>query len=245
MTNRRFAALLLGLLPLAAMASGGGDLQSSGASVKNKASLQRGAATYMSYCAGCHAIGYQRFSRMAADLDLTDEQVQTYLNPAGQKVGEQMHIAMDPADAQAWFGKTPPDLSLIARSKPGGPDWAYTFLKSFYVDESRPSGWNNTLLPNASMPNVLWELQGIQRPVYEGGEHGASHGPSRLELASPGRLSPAEYDETVRDLVSFLTYVGEPAAMQRTSVGVWVILFLAAFTFLAWLLKHEYWRDVH
>ena len=103
MTNRRFAALLLGLLPLAAMASGGGDLQSSGASVKNKASLQRGAATYMSYCAGCHAIGYQRFSRMAADLDLTDEQVQTYLNPAGQKVGEQMHIAMDPADAQAWF----------------------------------------------------------------------------------------------------------------------------------------------
>lgn len=241
----RIAALLLGLLPLTALAAGGGALQHAQASVKNTASLQRGAATFMSYCAGCHAIGFQRFSRIAADLDLTEEQVQAYLNPARQKFGEQMRIAMDPAEAQEWFGKTPPDLSLVARNKPGGPDWTYTFLKSFYVDESRPAGWNNTLLPNASMPNVLWELQGIQRPVYEGGDHHVASGPSRLELASPGRLSPAEYDETVRDLVNFLTYVGEPAAIQRTSVGVWVILFLAAFTFLAWLLKHEYWRDVH
>jgi len=132
------------------------------------------------------------------------------------------------------------------RSSPGGPDWTYTFLKSFYVDETRPSGWNNTVLPGASMPNVLWELQGVQRPVYEGGDgHPASAAPNRLELASAGHLSAAEYDASVRDLVNFLTYVGEPAAMQRTSVGVWVILFLAAFTFLAWLLKHEYWRDVH
>lgn len=244
--TKRLAALLFSLLPMLAFGAGGTALQHANASINNKASLQRGAALYMSYCAGCHAIGLQRYSRIAADLELTEDQVQRFLNPTGQKVGEQMRIAMDPADGQAWFGKAPPDLSLVARSKPGGPDWTYTFLKSFYVDETRPSGWNNTVLPGASMPNVLWELQGVQRPVYEGGAgHAASAVPNRLELASAGRLSAAEYDASVRDLVNFLTYVGEPAAMQRTSVGVWVILFLAAFTFLAWLLKHEYWRDVH
>lgn len=245
MTNRLFAPLVLllaSLLPALVSAAGTGPaLQHANASIGNKASLQRGAALYMSYCAGCHALGLQRYSRIGQDLDLSEEQVQGYLNQSSQKYGEQMKIAMAAADGQNWFGKTPPDLSLVARSKPGGPDWTYTFLKSFYADESRPSGWNNLVLPNASMPNVLWELQGVQRPVYA--EHqGAA---PQLELASTGRLSAEEYDAAVRDLVNFLTYVGEPAAMQRTSVGVWVILFLAAFTFLAWLLKHEYWRDVH
>lgn len=243
--TKRLAALLLAIAPVGAFASGELHLEHSNASIGNQASLQRGAALYMSYCSGCHAIGLQRYSRIGQDLGLSEEQVQTFLNPSGQKYAEQMKIAMDAGDAQAWFGKTPPDLSLVARNKPGGPDWTYTFLKSFYVDESRPSGWNNTVLPNASMPNVLWELQGVQRPVYGEGHANAAAVPERLELASPGKLDGKAYDAAVRDLVNFLTYVGEPAAIQRTSVGVWVILFLAAFTFLAWLLKHEYWRDVH
>src|SRR5690606_34716381 len=142
-----------------------------------------------------------------------------------------------PADGETWFGKAPPDLSVVTRAKPGGPDWTYTFLKSFYVDETRPSGWNNTVLPGASMPNVLWELQGPQRAVYD--ESG--HAVARLEKAGEGAVSEAEYEQTVRDITNFLTYVGEPSAMKRTSLGVWVILFLAAFTFLAWLLKKEYW----
>ncbi|MBD8526156.1 cytochrome c1 [Pseudomarimonas arenosa] len=240
---KRIAAFFLAFVPVVVFAASGGALQSSAATVNNKASLQRGAAMYMSYCAGCHSLGFQRYSRIAQDLELSEEQVMSHLNLTGGKFADQIKIAMDPADAQQWFGKTPPDLSLIARSKPGGPDWVYTFLKSFYVDETRPAGWNNTLLPNASMPNVLWELQGIQRPIYGEGEHAGA--PAKLELAVEGKLDPKQFDAKLRDLVNFLTYVGEPAGMQRTSVGVWVILFLAAFTFLAWLLKHEYWRDVH
>ena len=128
----------------------------------------------------------------------------------------------------------------MARNKLGGPDWTYTFLKSFYADDSRPSGWNNTVLAGASMPHVLWELQGVQRPVLNAEGH-----VERLELASPGSLSPEDYDKTVRDLTNFLNYVGEPSASQRRSVGVGVLAFLAVFTFLAWLLKKEYWKDVH
>lgn len=243
--TKRIAALLLALLPAAAFAASETPLEHAAASVGNQASLQRGAAMYMSYCSGCHALGFQRYSRLGQDLDLSEAQVNQFLNFTGAKYAEQMKIAMDPADAQAWFGKTPPDLSLVARNKPGGPDWTYTFLKSFYADETRPAGWNNTVLPNASMPNVLWELQGVQRPVYGEGHEGAAAVIEKLELASPGKLSAEEYDAAIRDLVNFLTYVGEPAAIKRTSIGYWVILFLAAFTFIAWLLKHEYWRDVH
>jgi len=240
---KRLVGLLLALAPALAMGASYVKLEHANAGVGNPASLQRGAALYMSYCSGCHALGFQRYSRMAEDLGISEELVMSQLNFTRGPFGGHITIAMDPADGEQWFGKAPPDLSLIARSKSGGPDWTYTFLKSFYVDESRPAGWNNTVLPNASMPNVLWELQGIQRPVYAEGE--GSPVVERLELASAGRLSAAEYDAAIRDLVNFLTYVGEPAAIKRTSMGVWVILFLAAFTFLAWLLKHEYWRDVH
>lgn len=243
--TKRILGLLLALAPALALGASDVTLQESNASVNNPASLQRGAAMYMNYCSGCHSLGFQRYSRMAEDLGLSEELVMQNLNFTGAKFGDHMKSAMEPADGEAWFGKAPPDLSLVARAKPGGPDWTYTFLKSFYVDEARPAGWNNTVLPNASMPNVLWELQGVQRPVYAEGEHAGAAPIERLELASPGRMSPAEYDAAIRDLTNFLTYVGEPAAIQRTSMGVWVILFLAAFTFLAWLLKHEYWRDVH
>ncbi|SDD87240.1 cytochrome c1 [Aquimonas voraii] len=242
---KRLYSLALGAVLLAATgvsqaAAGGAPILESHVNIGDRASLQRGAALFMNYCAGCHSLGYQRYSRTAKDLGLTEEQVMSYLNFTGAKFGEHMNASMDPADGAAWFGKAPPDLSLVARAKPGGPDWTYTFLKSFYVDETRPAGWNNTVLVGASMPNVLWNLQGSQRAVY--GEHGEITG---FELAPAGSQSPEEFDRTIRDITAFLTYVGEPAALKREAYGVWVILFLAVFTFLAWLLKTEYWRDVH
>lgn len=242
--TKRLIALLFALVPAIALAAGDTKLESSQVNLGDRASLQRGAALYMNYCAGCHALGFQRYSRMAEDLGLSEEQVMANLNFTERKFGETMTIAMDKGDAEAWFGKTPPDLSLVARAKLGGPDWAYTFLKSFYVDESRPSGWNNTVLPNASMPHVLWEMQGIQRAVYGESESGDAH-IERLELAKTGGMTPEAYDQVARDISAFLAYVAEPAALKRHSMGVWVLLFLAGFTFLTWLLKAEYWRDVH
>jgi ubiquinol-cytochrome c reductase cytochrome c1 subunit len=247
MTNRILAslvALMLGFAALSVHASGAGGLMQSHVNLGDQASLQRGAKYFMNYCAGCHSLGYQRYSRMAEDLGLTEEEVQTWLNFSGAKFGDVMKSAMAPGDGVAFFGKAPPDLSLVARAKPGGPDWTYTFLKSFYVDETRPSGWNNTLLPGASMPNVLWDLQGTQRAVYEQSEHGESH-IAGFEIAPAGRISAAEYDSVVRDITNFLNYVGEPAAMKREAIGIWVVLFLAVFTFIAWLLKAEFWRDIH
>ena len=227
------------------MGAGGGALLESHASINDTASLQRGAALFSNYCAGCHSLNLHRYSRTAEDLGLTEAQVMENLAPAGAKFAETMQVAMNSDDAAVWLGKAPPDLSLVARAKPGGRDWTYTFLKSFYVDESRPSGWNNTLVAGSSMPNVLWELQGIQRPVYDAEHAAGAAAPAHLEVATPGRLSAAEFDLVIRDLTAYLQYVGEPAALKRSSVGLWVIVFLAFFTFLAWLLKNEYWSDVH
>jgi len=245
MTKLRLFALLLALVPAIGFAAGPGPvLESSGTDLNDKASLQRGAGLFMSYCSGCHALSMHRYSRIAADLGLPPELVEANLMPGQAKIGENIHTGINTGDGNAWFGKAAPDLSLIARAKLGGPDYVYSYLKGFYIDESRPLGWNNTVFPGASMPNVLWELQGIQRPVYDQGHDGVSH-LAKLELASPGRQSPAEFDRTARDISAFLQYVAEPAALKRESVGVWVILFLALFTFIAYLLKLEYWRDVH
>lgn len=238
------AALLLALAPGFASAASDATLAASHVNITDKASLQRGAALFMSYCSGCHSLGLQRYSRTAEDIGLSEAQVMQYLNFSDAKFGEQIKSSLDPADGEAWFGKAPPDLSLVARSKLGGPDWTYTFLKSFYVDETRPTGWNNTLLPGASMPNVLWELQGTQRAVYGKAEGGVAHVES-LELAAPGSLSPEEFDRAARDITAFLAYVGEPSALKREATGLWVVLFLAVFTLLAWVLKKEYWKDVH
>ena len=160
-------------------------------------------------------------------------------------VFREIFVRVDPLDEEVTNVWVVEDGGRIRASTNGGADWTYTFLKSFYVDEGRPSGWNNTLLPNASMPNVLWELQGTQRAVH--GEHaagGVAH-IEKLELASPGQLDPEQFDRSVRDLTAFLQYVGEPSALQREATGLWVILFLAAFTLLAWVLKKQYWKDVH
>lgn len=245
MTKLRFFALLLALVPALGLAAGPTvELEHSGTDLNDKASLQRGAGLFMNYCAGCHALSLHRYSRIASDLDLPPELVEQHLVPPQAAIGETIQTGIEAGDGEAWFGKSAPDLSLVSRAKAGGADWVYSYIKGFYVDEARPMGWNNKIFPGASMPNVLWELQGIQRPVYDQGEDGQPH-LSRLELASPGRQSPEEFDRTARDISAFLQYVAEPAAMKRHSVGVWVILFLAFFTFVAYLLKMEYWRDVH
>jgi ubiquinol-cytochrome c reductase cytochrome c1 subunit len=205
------------------------------------ASLQRGSRLFFNYCSGCHSLQFMRYSRIAEDLKLDEKDVQASLIFTGAKIGDKATNQMPAALAATWFGKAPPDLSLEARAK--GSDWIYHYLKSFYLDPSRPVGWNNTVFPNVSMPNPLWELQGLQVGV-KGGE-GADAKVEKLEIKSPGRVSEAEYDQAVRDITAFLTYVGEPAQLKRTSMGVWVLLYLAFFTFLAYLLKHEFWKDVH
>jgi ubiquinol-cytochrome c reductase cytochrome c1 subunit len=184
-----------------------------------------------------------RYSRIAEDLKLSDDEVLKNFAFTGAKIGEMAMSNMPEADAEKFFGKAPPDLSLEARAK--GPDWIYNYLKSFYIDSTRPSGWNNTVFPNVSMPNVLWELQGVQHADYAPAKPGEDAHVEKLELASKGTLSPTQYDDAVRDLTTFLQYVGEPAALKRESMGIWVVLYLAFFTFLAYLLKHEFWKDVH
>lgn len=244
---------LAALAPTSALAGEGEGLLEANTHLSDPASLQRGAKLFMNYCSGCHSLKYLRYGRIADDLGLSEKQVQENLNFTGAKYLDHVNVAMNPTDAANWFGKTPPDLSLEGRAR--GPNWIYTYLKSFYADESRPSGWNNTILPNASMPNVLWQLQGVAHPVTEpkhGDEpcaKGEFEGKCIKDLAvddaHKGQLTPEEYDRAALDITAFLQYAAEPAALQRTQYGWKVILFLAFFTFLAYLLKREYWRDVH
>lgn len=236
-----FAAGLL--LSASVLAAEGGALQQSGADLDDKASLQRGAQLYMNYCSGCHSLKFLRYARIGEDLGLSEDEVLANLNLSGGKIGDHVIAPMSAEMGVAAFGKAPPDLSVIARVR--GSDWIYTYLKSFYLDESRPVGWNNTLFANASMPNPLWELQGLQQPV-----HGKKTATGELPVegftvSQPGTQSAEEFDQTARDITAFLEYAGEPAALKRQSLGVWVLLFLTFLTFLAWLLKGEYWRDVH
>ena len=245
--NRRFhklAVFAAGVfLSVSAFAAGGGNLQQSGTDLGDRASLQRGAQLYMNYCSGCHSLKYLRYSRIGEDLGLTEDEVMKNLNLTGAKFGEQVQVSLTADHANEWFGKMPPDLSVISRVR--GSDWIYTYLKSFYLDESRPLGWNNQLFPNASMPNPLWELQGLQHAEYGAADPatGERHVVG-LKVDQAGTLDAAGFDQVARDITAFLEYAGEPAALKRQSMGVWVILFLAMFTFLAYLLKTEYWRDV-
>ncbi len=241
----RAAVLLSGLLLAgAALANEAGGLEQAGVDLEDQASLQRGAQSFMNYCAGCHSLKYMRYSRIAEDLHLSEAQVMDNLNFTGAKFGEQVVSSMPAQHAEKWFGKAPPDLSVIARVR--GSDWIFTYLKSFYLDESRPLGWNNKLFPNASMPNPLWEMQGLQRAVYGKKDEKTGDAPvDRLEIARAGTQNAEEFERTARDITAFLEYVGEPGAMKRQQMGVWVMLFLTFFTLMAWLLKKEYWRDVH
>ena len=240
----RLAAFAAGLLLSAsALAAGGGNLQQAGTDLGDRASLQRGAALYMNYCAGCHSLKYLRYASIAEDLGLSEDDVQQYLNFSGGKIGDHVISAMSPEMGLAAFGKAPPDLSVIARVR--GPDWIYSYLKSFYLDESSPVGWNNTVFPNASMPNVLWELQGVQQPVF-GKKNAAGEIPvDSFTLSQPGTQTPEQFAQSVRDITAFLEYAGEPAVLKRERIGLWVLLFLGLLALLAWLLKNEYWKDVH
>ena len=216
--------------------------------VENLASLQRGARNFMGYCLGCHSLKYQRYSRTADDLQIPQEAFDKYLLPPGEKATNYILTSLPQADAEAWFGKAPPDLSLMARAR--GTDYIYQFLKTFYVDPTKTTGVNNLRLDATAMPHVLSDLEGLKQAVFKNGANRGEGAPAdkqfvRFEQLAPGSLSEADYDRFVRDTVNFLDYVGEPTQVQRRALGVWVVLFLLLFTWLAWLLKKEYWKDVH
>lgn len=221
-------------------------LDSANIELEDRESIKRGAKLFVNYCLNCHSAELMRYSRIAQDLEMSNEEVNSQLITTGVKIGDPMKVSLAPEDAKQWFGTTVPDLSVIARAR--GVDWLYTYLRSFYRDESRPWGVNNTVFKDVGMPHVLWELQGLQAPVME--KHTGADGVSRevisgFELVEKGALSPAEYDATVRDLVTFLAYLGEPSKLQRLALGKWVLLFLAGFLVLVYFLKKEYWRDIH
>lgn len=242
---------LIATLMIGASALLGAPLQAAGPTVPldrvsidttNEAQLQRGARLFVNYCMGCHSAKYMRYNRVGLDIGLTENEITEYLifqfNEDGEQkgIGELMTIAMPASYGAEAFGKAPPDLTLTARVR--GTDWLYTFLRSFYLDESRPLGVNNTVFQNVGMPHVLWELQGFQRKVVDDAGH------THFELAYPGAMTGAEYDRAIRDLVTFLAYLGEPIRDERRVIGFWVLLFLGLFTVLAYFLKKEYWKDV-
>ena len=231
------------LFSVAALAASGGPVQQAGNDLSDQASLQRGATAYMNYCSGCHSLKFLRYQRMAEDLGLTEEEVMGNLNFTGAKYGEHIQVTMRNADGTAWFGNAPPDLSLISRVR--GSNWIYTYLKSFYLDDTRPLGWNNQLFPNVSMPNPLWELQGLQHAEFGAADATGERHVERLVVTSAGVASAADFDQVVRDIPKVLEYAGEPAALKRQAIGVWVILFLVLLTFLASLPTQESWTDGH
>ncbi len=240
----------MGLYSGLALASGGSELLNVDINVRDKAALQRGVRTFNDYCLGCHGAEYMRFKRIAKDLGYAEQQVAAKLLPPGREMVDALTSAIRPEDAQQLFGAVPPNLSLSARSR--GADWLYTYLLTFYQDESSATGWNNLVFPNAAMPHALWELQGIQARVdrqeaqhADTAEHGHADITADLELVKAGLQSPEQYRKTVKDLVTFMVYLSEPAQLSRAAMGPWVLLYLVFFSLLAWLLKREYWRDVH
>lgn len=241
------------LIPSIAFASTGEvKLEKAHNDISDLASLQEGAKLFVNYCMGCHSAQYVRFERVGKDLGIPEDELKENLMFTADKVGETMTIAMKKEDGINWFGVVPPDLSVIARAR--GTDWLYTYLLSFYLDPSRPLGVNNLVFKDVGMPHVLWDLQGWQKLVHETetDAKGHTHEVTKLELVDKDQMSEAEYQEKteeyhnkVRNLVNFLEYIGEPAKLQRQDLGWKVIVFLIIFAIFAYLLKHEYWRDVH
>ena len=241
----RISILLVACLlsPVLAFGAGGNfKLERANIDQHDAVSIQRGAKVFVNYCLNCHSAAYMRYNKLM-DVGLSEQQIlDNLIFDKSKKIGDTMTVAMRPVDAKAWFGVTPPDLSVIARSR--GVDWLYTYLKGFYRDESVATGWNNVAFPNVGMPHVLSKLQGVQRlHTTEAEGHGKAH--TELVLEEPGTMSVQEYDHMVRDLVNFLHYMAEPAAAKRVSIGIVVLLFLTLMAVLTWLLKREYWKDVH
>ena len=244
-------ALLLGAG--AAFANEGGHAgweRSADNEVANLPSLQRGARNFMAYCSGCHSLKFMRYSRLAEDLKIPDTQRDQYLVPPGAKFTDYIKSSMPEKDAAEWFGRAPPDLSLVTRSR--GSDWVFNFLTTFYADPaSRQTGVNNLQLPGTAMPHVLSSLQGVQNAVWRNVEHEGEDGTpvvtrefEKFEPGATASVTPAQYDEFVRDTVNFLQYVGDPTQLEREGLGIWVVLFLLMFTGIAYMLKKEYWKDV-
>lgn len=240
-------ALLLALLPGFAHAQDQGvKLQSANVDLSNTASLQRGAKFFVNYCMGCHSARYVRYNRVGRDLGLNDAQLQSYLIFTGDKVTDTMVSAMPPTDAQKWFGVAPPDLSLESRSR--GADWIYTYLKSFYLDPKSKTGVNNVVFPKVSMPDVLWELQGTQKAVFNTIKNpdGSTYQVfDHIEPVTSGKLTPEQFDMADRDITSFLVYMGDPVMLKSRDLGLRVIGFLIIFFVLAYLLKREIWKKIH
>lgn len=229
-----------------AFASSGAEvhLDTAPINLKNNASLQRGAQTFVNYCLNCHNAQFMRYSHLT-QIGLTEQQIKENLMFTTDKIGDTMVSALDPVDAKDWLGSVPPDLTLSARVR--GSDWLYTYLRGFYRDDKAPSGWNNTVFKNVAMPHVLHDLQGSQAMVKKGerkDHDGKPEAIMKLEVERAGTLTLAEYDHTVADLVNFMTYMAEPSRTQRTQIGVLVLFFLAFAFFLVLWLKHEYWKDV-
>lgn len=235
-------AALLGAFSLGAFASEGQpEIHSVDIDVFDQDSVRRGAEHYVHYCQGCHSLKHLRYSRLAKDYAIDDAAMKREFLLGERKMHETLLSAMRPADAEAWFGAPAPDLSLSARAR--GADWIYTYLKSFYLDPSRPTGVNNLLVSNVAMPNVLADFQGLQAPVVahrEGVEF-----IEKLELVRPGSMNPEAFDRALQDLMNFLVYVSEPSQLQRLKLGKYVLGFLLLLTVLLYLLKKEYWKDVH
>jgi ubiquinol-cytochrome c reductase cytochrome c1 subunit len=212
-------------------------------SVADRASLQRGARNFVNFCLGCHSLQYARWSRIGADLGIPPAVLSESIVPVGDKATDLIHTTMPAADAETWFGKAPPDLTLMVRAR--GRDYVYQFLKTFYVDPTRPTGANNLRLPATAMPAVLSALEGLKSPVFKQVANQPDPVFSGFQQVAPGSLSPEEYDAFVKDTVNFLDYVSEPTQEMRRATGIWVVLFLLVFTWIAWLMKREYWKDVH
>ena len=252
---KRLLAALLACLALSAHAASDGIAWDKFPTERTTdlAALQNGAKLFVNYCLNCHAAAFMRYNRMR-DIGLTEDQIKKNLMFAGDKVGETMKVALDPKEAKDWFGGVPPDLTLIARSRSAagqgtGADYVYTYLRTYYRDDTKATGWNNLACPSVGMPHVLWELQGQQRAIYadEKDPHDASktvHVFKGFEPITKGTLTPAEYNLAVADLVAFLHWMGEPNQGDRVRLGVWVLIFLAVFTVIAWRLNAAYWKDV-
>jgi len=243
---KRIIFAVLALLPGLVLAAGSGfPLDKAEYDLSDKASLQRGAATFMNYCAGCHSTQYQRYNRVAADIGIPEDLMKENLVFTGAKIGDLMKSAMSEKDAANWFGAPPPDLTLVARVR--GADWIYTYLRSFYVDETRPFGVNNAVFPSVGMPHVLEPLQGTPRAEFETHTLDGVEMQQVVSIKSDGNgeMNNEEYDQTVLDLVNFLVYSAEPVQQERERMGFWVLGFIAIFFIFTVLLKKEFWRDVH
>lgn len=242
--------LAVGLISAASANTGGIAWDKAPNKTNDLASLQNGAKLFVNYCLNCHSAAFMRFNRLK-DIGLTDQQIKDNLLFTTDKVGETMKAAIDPKQAKDWFGANPPDLTVIARSRASGgqgsgADYLYTYLRTYYADDSKATGWNNLVFPNVGMPHVLWELQGKREPVYDvmeehGHETKVFKGWKQL---TPGIMTPLQYDQAIGDLVGYLQWMGEPAQNTRVRIGVWVLIFLSIFTVFAWRLNAAYWKDV-